>query len=383
MKWIAGLALLLLAIGAVLVFWALPVRFDAQENAVLGYDGVTVSAEARALHATIPVADLHADTLLWMRDPLKRQSRGHTDLPRLLEGGMRLQVFTAVTKSPRGQNYEQNNADSDQLTLLTQVQRWPMRTWGSLYERAVYQAGRLQRMEAEASGEFILVRTKSDLDRALAAYALGGVFGIEGAHALEGDLGNLDRLYDEGLRLVGLHHFFDNELGGSLHGLSGAGLTSFGRNVVLRAAEKQMIVDVAHSSEAVVLEVLSLTDRPVVISHTGLKGHCDTPRNISDKTMKAIADHGGLVGVGFWDAAVCEPTPQGIAEAIVYAVDLLGAEHVALGSDFDGTVKTPIDASEMAVLTQALMDAGLDEATIRLVMGENAIRFFRAQLPPQ
>lgn len=384
-KWFGGFVILLAAVGAALFFSILPARYDARENAVLGYEGVTVSDEARALHKTIPVADLHADTLLWMRDPLKRQSRGHTDLPRFLEGGVRLQVFTAVTKSPRGQNYESNAGDDDQLTLLMLVQRWPRRTWDSLYERAAYQAERLGAMEAGSNGAFVFVRNKADLDRALAQGVsdgpLGGVFGIEGAHALEGDIANLDRLYDKGLRVVGLQHFFDNELGGSLHGLSGAGLTAFGRDVVARAAERRMIIDVAHSSEAVVREVLSMTDRPVIISHTGLKGHCDTPRNISDETMKAIADHGGLVGVGFWDAAVCEPTPQGIADAIVYAVELLGAEHVALGSDFDGTVKTPIDASQMIVLTQALMDAGLDEQTIRMVMGENAVRFFRNYLP--
>lgn len=380
-KWVGGIVILLAIGGAVLLFGILPARYDARENAVLGFEGVTVSEEARALHRTIPVADLHADTLLWMRDPLKRQSRGQTDLPRFREGGFRLQVFTAVTKSPRGQNYERNAGDDDQLTLLMVVQRWPTRTWDSLYERAAHQAGRLRAMEAGSNGDLVFIGTGADLDRALAAGALSGVFGIEGAHALEGDIANLDRLYDEGLRVVGLQHFFDNELGGSLHGLSGAGLTPFGRDVVIRAAEKQMIVDVAHSSEAVVRDVLALSDRPVIISHTGLKGHCDTPRNISDATMKAIAEHGGLVGVGFWDAAVCEPTPQGIAEAIVYAVELLGAEHVALGSDFDGTVKTPIDASQMIFLTQALMDAGLDDQTIRMVMGENAVRFFRENLP--
>ena len=84
---------------------------------------------------------------------------------------------------------------------------------------------------------------------------------------------------------------------------------------------------------------LALTERPVIVSHTGLQGHCDTPRNVSDETLKAVAEAGGLIGVGFWDGAICTPTVDTIAEAIIYAVDLLGAEHVALGSDFDGTVQ--------------------------------------------
>ena len=144
-----------------------------------------------------------------------------------------------------------------------------------------------------------------------------------------------------------------------------------------------MIIDVAHSSEQVVRDVLARTDKPVIVSHTGLKGHCNTARNIPDDLMKAIADHGGLVGIGFWDGAICDPSPEGIASAIVYAVNFLGVDHVALGSDFDGTVTTPFDASELAALTQALVDADLSEDVIRAVMGENAIRFFSENLPQQ
>ena len=142
-----------------------------------------------------------------------------------------------------------------------------------------------------------------------------------------------------------------------------------------------MILDVAHSSEAVVRDALALTAAPVIVSHTGFRGHCDSPRNLPDALMKEIAARGGLIGVGFWDGAVCEASVEEIAEALVYAVDLIGAERVALGSDFDGATTVPFDASEAAVLTEALLKAGLDEAAIRAVMGENAIRFFSERLP--
>ena len=376
----AVLALLLLIAG-VLFFFVIPARVDADFNPVLPHAPYEVSDRARALHETIPVADLHADTLLWMRDPTRRQSRGQTDIPRLIEGGVRLQVFTAVTKSPSGLNYEENDAGSDDITLLAVAQRWPIASWTSLFERARYQARRLQRADARFGSGFRMIETRADLQAALDEGALAGVYGIEGAHPLEGEIENLDRLYDEGLRVVGLQHFFDNELGGSLHGTSGAGLSDFGRAVVMRANEKQMIIDVAHSSEATVRDVLDLSSRPVIVSHTGLKGHCDTARNVRDETLKAVAEAGGLIGVGFWDGAVCEPDLETIAEAIVYAVDLLGAAHVALGSDFDGTVATPLDASQLPALTQALLDAGLDEDTVRAVMGENAVRFFLENLP--
>jgi len=380
-KYLAAGFALLLGLAAAIFFFVIPARVDAQLNVVLPHDPYEISAGARVLHDSLRLADLHADTLLWMRDPAKRNTRGQTDLPRLKDGGFRLQVFAAVTKTPRDLNYDENDANSDRITLLMIAQRWPVRTWSSLAERALYQAGRLDRLEAGADGDFIFVKTRAALEAALASGALGGVMAAEGAHPLEGKLENLDRLYDAGYRVLGLQHFFDNELGGSLHGQSGAGLTAFGREAVVKAAAKSMIIDVAHSSPAVVRDVLALIDRPLIVSHTGLRGHCDSARNIPDDLMLEIAQAGGLIGVGFWEGAICDPAPEAIAAAIVYGVNLLGARHVALGSDFDGAVTTRLDASELAAVTQALLGAGLDKETIRLVMGENAIRFFLENLP--
>jgi len=381
MKWLAIFTVALIFVGVNVFFGVLPQRFDRQHNAIIPHAQFAVSPEAKALHASIPVADLHADMLLWGRDPAKRQARGHTDLVRLKEGGVALQIFTAVTKVPNDMKLRGNTDETDSVTLLMLAQAWPPRTWKSIYERAAFQAARLEKLEQDAPGEFFFVKTKEDLQRAINTGKLAGVYGIEGAHPLEGELENIDRLYDAGLRVMGLQHFFDNELGGSLHGISQAGLTPFGEAAVDHAVAKDMIIDVAHSSEAVVRDVLARTNKPVIVSHTGLKGACDSERNISDETMKMVAAKGGLVGIGYWESAICDPTPKGIAKSIAYGVGLLGVDHVALGSDFDGTVTTPFDTSELAALTQALMDEGLDEATIRAVMGENAVRFFLENLP--
>lgn len=383
MKWVGLVLAGLVAAGLYIFLGVAPARFDSKTNVVLPHEPYAVSDAARALHATIPVADLHADTLLWKRDPAKRQSRGQTDLMRLREGGVALQVFTAVTKVPKNMNIDENAADSDQLTLLMAAQGWPPRTWTSIYERAAYQASRLEKLEKDAPDTFIFVRNAGDLQRALDERKLAGVYGIEGAHPLEGDLAKIAKLYDLGMRVMGLQHFFDNELGGSLHGQSGAGLTAFGEQAVDAAAAKGLIIDLAHSSEATAWDVLARTDAPLIVSHTGLKGHCDTARNFPDDLMKAIADHGGLIGLGYWTEAACETSPEGIAAEIVYGIGLLGLDHVALGSDFDGAVTTELDASELAALTQALMDAGLSEDQIRAVMGENAVRFFLEHLPAQ
>lgn len=372
---IVALAIL---VAATIFFFILPGRVDRSMNKVVAHSPYEISDAAKALHARLRLADLHDDALLWDRDFLARNARGHTDAPRLVEGGYRLQVLAAVTKTPKNLNYDLNKGDSDNITPLVVAQRWPTKTWTSLAERALHVAHRADEAARRSKGGVMVAQSRGDL--ALDA-GLTVILATEGAHPLEGRIENVDRLYDAGFRVLGLQHFFDNELGGSLHGVSGAGLTEFGREAVAAAIAKGMIVDVAHSSERVVRDVLAATDRPIIVSHTGLRGHCDSPRNLPDDLTKEIAAEGGLIGVGFWDGAVCEPTIPAIVAAIVYAIGLVGEDHVALGSDFDGATTVPFDASEAAALTDGLMKAGLPEATIAAVMGENAIRFFTENLP--
>ena len=364
--------------------WILPEQIESGQNINLPHDPHVVSDEAQRLHRTLFVADLHSDSLLWKRDLRLRSDVGHMDLPRLRDGNVALQVFSATTKSPKGQNYSRNEANSDQIRLLAMGSLWPPRTWDSIYERAVYQLEKLK--ELEADGRLTIIRDVSDLrdlvsQREQGDVVTGAVYLIEGAHPLEGNLENLDALFDLGLRIVGLTHFFDNELGGSLHGVSRAGLTAFGRDVIRRANELDMIIDVAHSSEAMVRDVLEFSSRPVIVSHTGLKGICDTPRNISDSLMKEIAREGGLIGIGYWDAAVCDVSPAGVVKSIRYAINLLGVRHVALGSDYDGATAVTFDAGELAILTEEMLRAGFSDREIRLVMGDNVKRFMMENLP--
>ncbi len=378
------LAVILLAY--LLLEFLAPGLIETQFNRADEHEPWTISERAEALHRSIPVSDLHADPLLWKRDWLEVNDRGHTDLPRHRAGNVALQVLTAVTKSPSGQNYESNEADSDTLTLLSMAQLWPMRTWSSPFERAVYQGERLRDWDIRSGDEFEVIRDRRDLRellsrRSTGEQVVGGIFGIEGSHALEGKLENLDRLDELGLRIVGLTHFFDNRLGGSLHGISHEGLTDFGRQVVREANRRRMVVDVAHASPQMVEDVLAMTERPVILSHGGFKGVCDSARNLSDELMKKLARHGGLVGVGFWEGAVCDYSPAGVVRAIRYGIDLMGVDHVALGSDYDGATRILFDSGELAVLTQTMLDQGFSEEEIRKVMGENAIRFFLTQLP--
>ena len=382
-------ALLLILLGAAGVIFACgPAAIEREGQGVLPHEPYEVSPAARQRHLGLTIADWHTDSLLWNRDLLAEADRGHVDFPRLERGNVAIQMFTAVTKSPRGRNYDRNDASSDNVTLLAVLQRWPIRTWSSLLERAIYQSEKLHRYAATRPEEIVVVRSAAELERVLEARKSGPgrpiatLLGIEGAHALEGEVANVDVLYDAGFRMVGLHHFFDNRLGGSLHGESRGGLTDFGREVVARLEERRILVDVAHSSRQVVEDVLAMTSRPVVVSHTGVTAACVSPRNLPDALMKRIADRGGLVAIGYWKGAVCDVTPAGVAHALRAAIDLLGEDHVALGSDFDGGTMTPFDTAELEVLTAAMINAGFSDREIQKVMGGNAVRLLLAQLPP-
>ncbi len=381
LKIIVSILFVLLAAAAGAFFFIIPSRVDAGMNKVVPHAPYAVSDEAAALHRGLRVADLHNDALLWDRDFLKRNTRGHSDAPRLAEGRFRLQVLSSVTKTPRNLNYGSNDASSDNITPLVIAQRWPMKTWTSLAERALHHAALAENAAKRSNGAVAVVRTRSDLAGALDGGTLAVILATEGAHPLEGDLVNIDRLYDAGFRMLGLQHFFDNELGGSLHGISNAGLTEFGRAAVIAAGERGMIIDVAHSSEAVVRDVLAITKGPLVVSHTGMRGHCENDRNFSDDLMREIARRGGLIGIGFWDGAVCDISPAGVAKSLRYAIDLVGADHVALGSDYDGTTTVAFDASESVALIDAMLKAKFTHEEIRKVGGENAIRLLSALLP--
>ncbi len=352
-------------------------------------DGWPVSPEAEALHRRLVIGDWHADTLLWDRNLLKRADRGHTDVPRLLDGNVAVQVFTTVTKSPRGQNYDQNSTEAaDNITPLFMGQLRPLKSWFSLRERALVQAEALARAAEAAPDRLRLILTRDDLAALLDARAdgqqvLGAVLGSEGGHPLEGDVANLDVLYDAGFRLLGLTHFFDNELGDSLHGEggSGAGLSDFGRQVVEQMIDRGMVIDLAHASPQMVRDVLAIEGARPILSHTGIHGHCPSPRNLEDDLVQAIAAKGGMIGIGFWEDVVCGGTPADIAASIVAAIALVDEDHVSLGSDYDGSVDAPFDAANLAALTQALMDAGLTEVQIAKVMGGNMMRYLAETLP--
>lgn len=367
-----------IALAAFLIFG--PAWFDKQTNMIDGEPLPEISAETQKLHDSLMIVDLHGDTLLWKRKITDSTDYGHIDLDRMEAGNVGLQIFSSVTKTPKGQNYDSNSADTDNITLLAITQLQPMRTWFSLLERQLYHAQKLDKAVAVSGGRLASISKPEHLGRL--DKSIGVLFSAEGLQTLEGDRANLKKLYASGMRMAGMVHFFDNELAGSMHGIEKGGLTDFGRTIVRDMEDMGMIVDIAHSSHATVSDILKMAKRPVVSSHGGVQAVCGVNRNLTDAEIKGVAATGGIIGLGYWDGAMCNTDPATVAKAVKHVRDLVGIEHVALGSDFDGAVTTRFDTSGIVQITQALMDAGFTEAEIRAVMGLNALRVIKAGLVP-
>jgi membrane dipeptidase len=284
-------------------------------------------------------------------------------------------------------NLVRNDDRTDDVTLLALIQRWPRATWGSLKERALYQARRLRETADGSQGRLSVLRTRGDLEAYLARRAAGpagvtaGFLGLEGAQSLEGDLANVDALFEAGYRMIAPVHFFDTEWGASAHGVSKGGLTEAGRGLVRRLEEKGMLLDLAHASPRTFADALEVARRPVLVSHTGVRGTCDSVRNLDDAQLRGIARTGGVVGVGYWDTAVCGRDVNAVVRAIRHAVSVAGADHVGLGSDFDGAVTVPFDTAALAVVTDGLLRSGMGEDDVARVMGGNVVRVLSRSLP--
>jgi microsomal dipeptidase-like Zn-dependent dipeptidase len=356
---LAGFIGLVLVTLGVLHYGVLP-YYDQEHNAVLLQGHYVTSTTARRFHQAAFVADLHADPLLWGRDLRQRYSRGHMDLPRLRDGGVDLQVFSVV---------------SDVSALLFIASLRSPATWFSPRQQALAQAKELRQLAASSSLTLVLRRED------LSADGIRGLLALEGMHALEGEAKALDEFHAAGFRMMGLAHFADNQVAGSIHGVDKHGLTELGRLLVPRMEALGITIDLAHASPPAFRDTLELATRPVVVSHGGVNGTCQGPRNLTNTQLRSIAKNGGVVGIGYWKTAVCDVSLRGIVRAIQYAIEIAGVDHVGLGSDFDGHVTTPFDATGLPMLTESLLAAGLSEEDVKKVLGGNVQRVLAANLP--
>ena len=382
---IFAIGMILIAAIGFLSNW-LAAYVEKSRNQVELKQTITLSEQSKLLHQSLFIADLHTDSLLWNRNLAKKSDYGHVDIPRLIEGNVGLQVFSVVTKTPKNLNLIKNSDDTDNITLLAIAQLWPPNTWYSLLERANYQAQKLQTVAHKLPNSFFLIKTKQDFKNYIQkreenSNITAGLLSLEGGHALEKKIVNLDRLYVSGFRIIGFAHFFDNALGGSAHGIHKGGITKFGKQVLHRMNELNMFVDISHASPKLMEDIFALSKRPILVSHTGVRGVCKSQRNLNDYQIKKVAQSGGVIGIGYWSTATCGKSIAGIVSSIRYVVNLVGINHVALGSDFDGNVTVPFTTSNISQITHALIQAGFNHNQIEKIMGGNIKKLFLTHLP--
>lgn len=317
---------------------------------------IDVSEEARRIHDEAVVVDLHVDSLLWPRNLEQAGRGGHVDFPRMRAGGLDAVALTIATRF------------FGVAGLKAFHDRWPPRAWWSPWERL--------RVQLEKAREFSGARLAVDaasIRRNSAAGVLSFFHGIEGAHALEGDVSRVEELRRAGVVFIGLVHLTDNEVGGSSSG-SDRGLTELGRELVAAMNQARVHVDLAHASVRTFGEALAATTLPPIVSHAGVRAVHDSWRNLSDEQIRAVAQKGGVIGVMLAPPALEQPSLEEAMEHLAHVVAIGGEDTAALGSDFDGYVDPPIDAGGLPRLTELMLRRGWSEERIRKVLGENVLR---------
>lgn len=361
-----------------------PKIVDSQHNQIRNEAPYLVSAESKTFYDNLDfIADMHCDALLWKRDLLRDNDFGQVDIPKMLRANVSLQAFTIVTKSPKNQNYDNNTGDTDNISSLYFVQGRPT---SSLTKRALLQCEELFGFAERSEGKFRVIVSSEELSNFISERdknkkIAAGFIGVEGAHALDGKIENVQVLYDNGVRMMSAVHFFDNKLGSSAHGIKKEGLTTFGKTVIKKMEALNMIIDIAHCAPKTIDDIFEIANGPIISSHTGVRGTCDNSRNLSDKHLKAIANSGGLISIAMFEEAVCGIDAEATAKAMKYTVDLVGVDFVSLGSDFDGSVKTPFDITGLPLIVVELQKIGLNDVEISKIMGENVKNFLLKNLP--
>ena len=305
------------------------------------------------------VADLHSDTMMWpLYDASKRHNPSlplspllnHVDEPRLAESCVSLQAFGIVANP-----------------------------WYRPGKSGRKQIGKLRKL-VDGSGNLEWALTAEDAERIWREGKTGVFAGLEGAHILDNDPANLEWFYEHGARYLGMSHFLNNKA-------TKKGLTGYGKELVDACDDLGMIIDLAHSNRDAFFSVLEETKNPVIVSHTGIRSVHDSPRNMDDGQVMAIGDNGGVIGIMYFPLFLrgrFTGSVNDIVDHMDRVKELIGADHIALGSDFDGFITLPRemkDVRDVKRIEQAMWDRGYKPDEIRKILGENFLRVYRKVNP--
>lgn len=329
---------------------------------------------ARELHRLSLVVDLHTDSLIAAkmlgRDLSRRHRppRGfapwmlHADVPRLKEGGVDA-VFMGIVTHP-----------------------WPRRA----YERALSIIDYASYVLEKNSADLVLATTAAGVLDARRQGRIAVLLGVEGMHMLGGRPGRIEELYRRGVRYITMAHFTSNRFAVSSADpfRKRARLSALGREAIEEMNRLGMMIDVAHTHTDLIAEVCAQSSRPVMVSHGATQALRPVFRNLTDADIRAVAATGGVIGLIY---ATNWLAPAGSGPALDVVVDhadhireLVGVEHLALGSDWDGFIKTPRgmkDAADLPALTRLFLERGYSEDDVEKILGRNFMRMFRVMTP--
>jgi membrane dipeptidase len=349
----------------------------------------------------LPIFDGHNDTLTDLysltdeggRSFFERRDEGHLDLPRAREGGLIGGIFSIYTPPPEGSperdpeyglTITEDGYDIEPYSPLEH-------TYAKEFTDAVIDF--LCGLEEEADGAVGLVHTCQDLERNLRDGVLSIVLHLEGAAAIKEDVSNLDAYYERGVRSLGLVWSRPNVFGCGVpfrfpHSPdTGPGLTDAGKRLVRECNRLGVLIDLAHINEKGFWDVAELSEDPLVVSHAGVHALCPSSRNLTDEQIDAIGETNGVLGIIFSTGMIradgrrdADSVPLAdLVRHFDYVVERTGVDHVALGSDFDGTtVPQEIrDVTGLPGLMQALRDGGYDQDSLEKIAYRNWLRVLK------
>lgn len=318
------------------------------------------------------------------RDSFVEGGRGHLDLPRALDVGYGVVGLTVATTWP---------------DVSGSLSRWHFRSLGlpaaavrSPMAIANWVIDRVERWCDESDGRLVVVRTVGDLERCLAdGGPLGVLLGVQGGHVLEGDVRNIGRLHERGVRMFAPAHVMDNDVVGSGTGRAAGGLSDFGLEVIGELEAQGLIVDLAHMSVPGIEQALPRLSRPFVLSHGALRDEARRPsrwrrysaatRNVPEAVAHEVGARGALFGVVMATQLLGGTTLNSAVRMVHRALTAAGDSNVAIGTDMDGALRMLIDCQGLPALADTMLASGLPETAVADVIGINAARLLRSALP--
>ncbi|WP_313367330.1 dipeptidase [Sphingobacterium mizutaii] len=365
----------------------------------------SMGQDYKQIHQDLIVVDGHNDviveSILPGKDIGKRIKTGHTDLPRLKEGGVDVQVFA----------------------VWSDDKKWKK----NAYKHANDQIDALEKLIANNPDKIELAKSSADIERINKDGKIVALIGIEGGNMIEERLDYLETLYNRGARYLTLTWNYNlpwvtaAAMEVKTKDKKGKGLTAHGKDIIRKMNELGMMVDLSHAGEQTFYDVLSITSKPVLVSHSNAAALTPHYRNLKDAQLEALKKNGGVVGVNFYSEFLDSNYPkrvkklyykshkkdstnkeisvgkmygalsakqkheanapfENVLKHIDHLVAKAGIDHVAIGSDFDGIESPPQeleDVTKFPVLTKALLERGYSKEDVAKIMGLNFLRVLK------